>query len=34
VGNQAFGSDKGKSLTNDQSDIISLDDRLVDKLGA
>jgi hypothetical protein len=34
VDNQAFGSDKGKSLAKDQSDVISLDDRLVDKLGA
>jgi hypothetical protein len=34
VDNQAFGSDKGKSLAKDQSDVISLDDMLVDKLGA
>jgi hypothetical protein len=34
VYNQAFGSDKGKSLAKDQSDVISLDDLLVDKLGA
>jgi hypothetical protein len=34
VDNQAFGSDKGKSLAKDQCDVISLDDLLVDKLGA
>jgi hypothetical protein len=34
VDNQAFGSDKGKSLAKNQSDIIYLDDLLVDKLGA
>jgi hypothetical protein len=34
VDNQAFGSDKGKSFAKDQSDIISLDDLLVNKLGA
>jgi hypothetical protein len=33
VDNQAFGSDKGKSLAKDQSDVIFLDDLLVDKLG-
>jgi hypothetical protein len=34
VDNQAFGSDKGKSIAKDQSDVISLDDLLVDKLHA
>jgi hypothetical protein len=33
VDNQAFGSDKGKSLAKNQNDVISLDNLLVDKLG-
>jgi hypothetical protein len=34
VDNKEFGSDKRKSLAKDQSNIIYLDDLLVDKLGA
>jgi hypothetical protein len=34
VDNKEFGSDKQKSLAKDQSNIIYLDDLLVDKLGA